>query len=322
LTSGVLIIGLGQIGLQYDLNLKKNEFVLTHSRAFNLHKDFDLLASVDNNIKYRSEFSRIYGLPSYDSLDEALKKHTPDVVVIATNTQTHAKILNTVLELLTPRVILCEKPLSYHANEAKYMVELCKSKGVDLFVNYMRRSDIGVIEIKRLIESRNFNECYSGVCWYSKGLIHNGSHFFNLLEYWLGPMMRFKIINKNKERVVENDCEPDLEVEFKRGRIVFLSAREEFFSHYTIELMSSFGRIRYDDEGKTIQFQDVVNDPIFDGYKILNPKSKYIVTNMEFSQLNVVDQLSKYIKGDKAYLCSGQEALNTLKSMQLIINKT
>ena len=317
----VLIVGLGQIGLQYDLHLDHDEFTYTHSCAFSKHKDFELLGAVDNDKEQRSIFSQSYGLPAYSDLSESLKNHSPDVVIIATTTQTHAKILSKVLEFSTPKIILCEKPLSYHLHEAKEMENLCRQKGVELYVNYMRRSDASVIEIKSLLKVNELNTDIKGVCWYSKGLIHNGSHFFNLLEYWLGPMKQFRIINVNKQRNSDEDYEPDVEVEFKKGSIIFLSAWEEVFSHYTIELLSPIGRIRYDNEGAVIHFQNVINDPVFKGYKVLNPEVKDILNNMQHSQLNVVDQLSERLKGNISYLCSGKEALNTLISMQLIIDR-
>ena len=242
----VLIVGLGQIGLQYDFHLAQDSFTYTHSRAFSKHKDFNLIAAVDNNKEQRGKFSQSYGLPAYDDLSEALKIHSPDVVVIATSTQTHAEILSKILKLSTPEIILCEKTLSYHLHEAQEMVDLCKNKGVDLYVNYMYRSDIGAIEVKNWLDSNNHKAGVKGVCWYSKGLIHNGSHFFNLLEYWLGSMRKFNLININKVRNSDNDYEPDLEIEFEKGKIVFISAWEEVFSHYTVELLTPNGRVRYD----------------------------------------------------------------------------
>ncbi len=317
----VLIVGLGQIGLQYDLHLEHDEFTYTHSRAFSKHKDFELLGAVDSNKKRRSIFIKSYDLPAYYDLSEALKTHSPDVVIIATTTQTHAQILSKILKFSSPKIILCEKPLSYHLHEAQEMVTISEQKGVELYVNYSRRSDLGVIQIRNLLKGNELNTNIKGVCWYSKGFIHNGSHFFNLLEYWLGSMKGFRLINMNKHRISDEDYEPDVEVEFKKGSIVFLSAWEEVFSHYTIELLSSIGRIRYDNEGATIHFQDVIDDSVFKGYKVLNPKIKFISNNMQHSQLNVVDQLSEHLKGNTSYLCSGKEALNTLTSIQLIIDR-
>jgi predicted dehydrogenase len=278
------------------------------------------LAGVDNDKEQRDIFSQTYSLPTYSSLTKALKAHNPDIVVVATSTKTHAEIVYKILESSNPRIILCEKPLSYDLREAQKMVDLCERSGVSLFVNYMRRSDPGVIEIKKLIESNKFKTNMKGICWYSKGFVHNGSHLFNLLTYWLGNMKQFNLICDNKTRVLDSDYEPDVEVEFDKGKIIFLSAWEEDFSHYTIELLSSKGRIRYENGGSAIQYQGVINDPVCKGYKVLNPKSKEVMSKMQHSQLNVVNQLSEYISGKVSYLCSGREALNTLTSIQLIIH--
>jgi len=321
LKNKVLIVGLGQIGLQYDLNVNQNEYTLTHSHAFSAHNSFDLLGAVDIDKEQRNIFFNKYNLPTYCSLDEALKIHDPDIIVISTETSKHATLLNKILRSSDPKIIVCEKPLSYSLAEAQTMVDLCENRGIILFVNYIRRSDPGVIEIKKLIESSKFKKDYKGICWYSKGFIHNGSHFFNLLTYWLGPMMQFNLISDNKKRSTQKDYEPDVEVEFEKGKILFLSAWEEYFSHYTIELLSPNGRIRYDNEGAKIQFQNVIEDPVFKGYKVLNPKSIKIKTSMEHYQLNVVNQLDEYLNGNMSYLCSGRDALVTLTSMQKIINK-
>lgn len=319
----VLIVGLGNIGMQYDLHLAEDSFTFSHSRAFSKHKDFNLVAAVDSQKEKRDRFSKSFSLPAYDDLSEALKIHIPDVVVIATSTQTHAEILSSVLKNSTPQIVLCEKPLSYHLYEAQEMVESCRIKGVELYVNYIYRSDTGVIEVKKWLDSYNLDVGIKGVCWYSKGLIHNGSHFFNLLEYWLGSMKRFNLINLNTARNFDNDCEPDLEIEFEKGKIIFISAWEEAFSHYSVELLTPNGRVRYDERGAKINIQSVISSPIFKNYKTLDPETKYITSNMYHSQLNVVKQLSDCIKGKSKLLnlCSGEEALKTLSSMQLIINE-
>ena len=95
----------------------------------------------------------------------------------------HSLTLKEVLAHSTPKLILCEKPLAYDLDEAGEMVEACESAGVKLFVNYMRRADPGAIEIKARIESGQIATPIKGVAWYSKGFLHNGSHFFNLLEF-------------------------------------------------------------------------------------------------------------------------------------------
>ena len=162
---GVLLVGLGNIGLKYDLHLEEGSFVHTHARAFERHKEFILLGAVDDNLECRDVFTKIYEKPAYIDLFEALQVHKPDLVVIATPTSSHFKILSNILKKSSPRIILCEKPLSNNLIEAQKMVNECDKRDIDLFVNYMRRSDAGVIKVKNLIDSENFKIDLKGVAW-------------------------------------------------------------------------------------------------------------------------------------------------------------
>jgi predicted dehydrogenase len=314
----VLIVGLGQIGMGYDLHLERDGPVYTHARAYSRHPDFQLLGGVDPDAQLRETFSRNYGCPAYADVAAALALHQPDLVVIAVPTQFHGPTLQWVLDLSRPKMILCEKPLAYHLQEARAMEWACAERGVKLYVNYMRRSDPGVIEIKRRMSSDEFGVPVKGVVWYSKGFFHNGSHFFNLLEYWLGPMQSSLVLNSG--RLWDGaDPEPDVAVTFERGQAVFLAAWEDAFSHYTVELLSPRGRLRYEQEGKMIQWQPAQPDPHFKGYTVLSGKHEIIESGMHRYQWHVAEQLARALRGQDATLCAGTDALQTLASMQQII---
>ena len=315
-----LIIGLGKIGLEYDIDKGIHEnSVLTHSKAFYLHPNFSLVGAVDLTYEKRVLFENIYKIPTYSNLQKALVELIPSVIVISSSTEKHFEILNEILLYRIPKVIICEKPLSHDIREAEEMVELCKKNKISLFVNYMRRSDPGVQSLKNMIEDGEFLSPIKGVVWYSKGLIHNGSHFYNLLEYLLGPLKNAKIINRGR-LWDHSDPEPDFEVEFSKGKVVFLSAWEESFSHYTIELLSKNGRIRYEQGGEFISFQRVIDDNIFQGYKVLDKNSILIENKMNIYQLNVVNQIDEMLRNNNYYLCSGDDALRTLKDLDFIVN--
>lgn len=314
----VLIIGLGQIGMGYDLHLEQDGPIFTHARAYSQHPEFQLLGGVDPNAQYREAFSINYCCPAYPDVVAALAQHRPDLVIIAVPTQFHGQTLFRVLELSCPKMILCEKPLAYDLREARAMVRACAERGVKLYVNYMRRSDPGVIEIKRRISGGEFGAPVKGVVWYSKGFFHNGSHFFNLLEYWVGPMQSFKVLNSGR-LWGETDPEPDVAVTFERGKFVFLAAWEEAFSHYTVELLSPLGRLRYEQEGKLIQWQPAEPDPHFNGYTVLSARHELIESGMQRYQWHVAEQLARALDGRDAQLCAATDALQTLVSMQEII---
>jgi predicted dehydrogenase len=315
---GVLLVGLGRIGMGYDLPLAGGDRVCSHARAFTLHPAFRLVGGVDPDSKNRRIFEQTYAGPSFASLAAALGDCQPDVIVIAGPTEAHGVILREALGSSQLRAVLCEKPISYDLAEARAMVRECEEQNVRLFVNYMRRSDPAAIEIKRRLDLGEIQTPVKGVAWYSKGFLHNGSHFFNLLEYWLGSMEGAAVLDAG--RLWDNrDPEPDVRVVFSRGTVVFLAAREEAFSHYTVELVAPNGRLRYDRGGEEVSWQSAGADPDFQDYFVLSGAPEMIASGMDRYQWNVADQMALALAGRGHSLCSGQEALATLEGMHTII---
>jgi predicted dehydrogenase len=316
----VLIVGLGQIGMGYDLNLDPMTYVYTHARAFNEHPQFYLIGGVDPDAGRRDVFSSTYGCPAYGDLCEALEQHQPTLVVLAMPTPVHEATLLQVLKLSDPKAVLCEKPLAYKLDEATRMVEASATRDVCLYVNYMRRSDQGVIECRRRLDAGEIATPLKGAAWYSKGFLHNGSHLFNLLEYWLGPMQSSVVMRRGRLWGM-TDSEPDVHVTFERGTVVFQAAWEEAFSHYTIELVSPTGRLRYEEGGKVVQWQGTQRDLYLPSYTVLSPYVEKIPSGMRRYQWHVAEQLALALSGKDAGLCTGVDALRTLVSMKRILEE-
>ena len=311
-----LIIGLGKIGMSYDLD--NASAIFSHSRAISKHPYFELLGAVDSCPIQRSIFQKHYNRPAFDDVDSAIKELHPSLVVIASPTETHLNVLNQVLSQFKPKTIICEKPLSYDLTEAREMVDTCNREGVNLFVNYPRCSDPGVIEIKKRIDEGKICLPMKGMAWYSKGFLHNGSHYFNLLEFWLGKYTGFKIIDLG-HNCNDLDSRPNVEISYENGSVVFMSAWEDEFCHSTLELLSQSGRLTYERNGPTIEWQSVVSDPSFAGYNILDPSIELIHDGSKQYQWHVFNQLAEYFAGNQNFLCTGHQALTTLEAMHKII---
>lgn len=315
-----LVIGLGQIGMGYDLELDPAQYVYSHARAFSLHPDFELVGGVDQNAEQRQVFEIVYQCPSFSSLEGALSQTNPQCVVIATPTQFHCEFLLKVIELSQPRIILCEKPLSYDLKESQMMIEACESKGIQLYVNYMRISEPGANEVKRRLQADEIMQPLRGIIWYSKGFLHNGSHFFNLIEYWLGDVIDTHLIQAGRD-LLEGDAEPDVHVRFEFGDVVFMAVQEENFSHCAIELVAQNGCLRYENGGRRIVWQPVTMSNDIKGYIFLSKHTEHIPSELNRYQWYVVEELSKSLNGKEVALCSGKQALHTLEHMQLILGK-
>lgn len=319
MSESCVVIGLGQIGMGYDIDLP-DAAIYTHARAISEHPDFKLVGAVEVSADIRVIFERNYGLTAFDSVEHVLEKLQPSVVVIATSTVSHSSILAGIVKVSRPKVVVCEKPLSNDIEEAREMVAICEKAGISLFVNYIRRTDPGVIEVKRRLDSGEISAPVKGVAWYSKGMLNNGSHFLNLLEFWLGDIKQVNVINSG--RLWDGyDPEPDVEVQFERGDVVFRAAWEEAFSHYSIELLSKTGRLRYEQGGELIEWQAVYSDPNFKGYSILNVEKEKITNGMGIYQWHVYDQIKDHFAGKATTMCTGYQALKTLEAIDLIVKQ-
>lgn len=321
MVSKCAVIGLGKIGMMYDLTIDNRKAIYTHSRSLSSHPNFEIAFAVDSSSTQREIFSKNYKKPVYADLEEASREEDIDVAVIANNTSAHYETIKQLLNYFEPKVILCEKPLTYKLSESFEILELCNERNIKLFVNYIRRADPAVIEIKNRIISGAIKGDIKGFAWYTKGFLHNGSHLFNLLEFWLGSLIDFDLINSGPSLDDGDDAEPDVCLVFERGQVIFLAAWEEAFSHCTVELLSSSGRLRYDSAGNYISWQKVINHPTLPQYKVIDNNVEVIVNDMNYYQKRVLDQLSLFLEGKGHTLCSGDEAIATLISMDKILKR-
>lgn len=312
MSHSVLLVGLGQVGMGYDLDCTAKDVVLTHARAFSTHPAFHIVGAVDPNSERRNLFAERYRAPAQAELSAALCEIDPDVVVIATPTDSHAETLRDVLGKRSPKAVLCEKPLSYSCEEAREMVRLSRDKDCTLYVNYLRRAAPGVREVKRRLADGRIAGPVKGVAWYTKGLLHNGSHLVNLLEFWLGPISGFTVIDPGR-RLGEADCEPDVHIAFAAGTVALLAARHEDYSLHEIDLVARNGRLRYAQGGGKIKWQSAIADPLVDGYVVLSEAGEDIVSGAGTTQWQVADQLAAALDHMASDLCSGSDALSTIE---------
>jgi predicted dehydrogenase len=317
---GVVIVGLGQIGMGYDLELDANQYIYSHARAFSLHPSFHLVAAVDPDAKQREIFTQTFHAPAYATAEAAFSSHQPQLVVIATPTPLHKETLQAVLTHAKPVAVLCEKPLAYSVAEGQWMVDACARAGIKLYVNYMRRSTPGFIDIKKRLDSGEIQTPVKGVVWYSKGFLHNGSHFVNLMEYLLGAMQSATLINKGRTWN-QNDSEPDVSIKFEKGEVVFLAAWEEKFSHYTVELLSPNGRLMCASGGETIEWQPAQTDGI-GMHSSLSGSPEVIASGMSRYQWHVAEQLAESLRMSSAKICSGKQGLDTLKLADYVLHQS
>jgi predicted dehydrogenase len=314
----VAIVGLGNIGMLYDEQLPPDYFVLSHARSIQLHPDFQLVGAVDPDPVLRKRLAQSYDVTADSCVAHLLTRAAPDVVVVASPTSTHGAVIYEVLAHCRPLAILCEKPVANDRDTAQAIVDACSDRQVPLYINFIRRGDPGIREIKTWLDSGRIAMPFKAVVWYSKGLLHNGSHFADLLTFWFGPIRGAKKIDPGRS-CGKGDAEPDIQFVFDHGSAIFCAAREENYSHYTVEVVAANGRLRYE-QGGVIEWQAAGPHLTLVGYQQLQLESEIVGNDMNRYQYQVAEQLSRALRGAAHTLCTGACAVETQAWLEELIN--
>jgi predicted dehydrogenase len=315
--AGVLLVGLGAIGLRYDLGRDPERFAQTHARAFSRHPAFRLAAAVDPEPARRREFTDAYSAPAFETIDAALAGESPEVVVIATPTDGHSAALEAVLARCQPKLVLCEKPLAETPAVARAMLAACERAGVQLYVNYFRRALPAVVEIRDRFMDGRIPADAKAVGWYTKGLMHNGSHFLDLMSFWLGAVQHARPLGAPRAGMAGADL--DCQLRFERGEALLLAAWEEAYAHSSLELLARNGRLTLERSG-VMRWQAVVPDPAWPGYHCLSGEATRMDMDLERYQWHVADRLARRLAGqDEDVLCDGAQALAAVETIDALL---
>jgi predicted dehydrogenase len=310
------VVGLGQIGQGYDYDRTDNRTILTHARAYAVHEGYELVAATDTDAGQRERFTAKFDRPVYADAGTMMLRHHPEIVSLCVPTDQHLSAFREVVPF-GPRVVLCEKPMSGCSADAREMIRLAEMYHCVLTVNYIRRFEPGALAIKERLDRGEVGAIEKGICWYSKGILNNGSHYIDLLRFLLGDVKATHVVLDNRQHA-DSNSDPDTCLHFAQTPVYFLSAREECFSLGKIELMGTGGQILYDDFGETIRIRKVEADSLFPGYRVLKRGDEQVPTDMGRYQWHVVDHLYRYLTAGGSLMSDGRSAAETLAVIEKI----
>ncbi len=183
-----LIIGCGNIGAMYDLNMP--EKVWTHAKAFSKTKDIRFsVADVDS--RQAKKIATKYKTTVVD-LTEKTDFRQFDIVSITSPTPTHYGWLKKMLEQNVP-LIICEKPVAANGKELAELSRLYQRSNSKVLVNYIRRFQPAYEKLRLQLVNRKANKTCKGInIKYQRGFLNNGGHAFDLLEFLFDKPFMFE----------------------------------------------------------------------------------------------------------------------------------
>jgi predicted dehydrogenase len=204
-----LIIGAGGQGALADAPGSGNEHkIISFAHALKEHKGFKLNGFYDKDSKKSIKAIETWSGSAYFNIERAIEVDKTDVVVIATSDSDHYKILKQLAEYPL-KLVICEKPICETLQQAREIVELYKSKGIPLMVNYTRRFLPYYEDLKRRYDAGEFGKLISWNLDFNRGLLHTGSHMVDFIQWFFGYQLNgmIKIERDNeitKERIEAN----------------------------------------------------------------------------------------------------------------------
>ena len=262
-----VVVGLGQVGQGYDYESQDDSVILTHAAALDAHPSFELVGGVDTARSKREQFEKKYARPTYATLGECCAGFCPDVISIAVPTAAHSRVFHEALSH-QPKALVLEKPVASSIGEAEKMLEAAARTNCPVSVNYLRRFNPALRELKQSIDDQKLGTLYKGVAWYTKGLVENGTHFLDLFHWILGEVTSIEVVTVGR-RWNNVDPEPDLCLRFGETTMHLLAGREEEYSMGRFDLVGTNGVVQYED-GHPIRLSYSQEDPIYPSYRNLS----------------------------------------------------
>lgn len=302
------IVGLGQVGQLFDLD-KLRTGIWTHFSAYErLTEQFELVAVCDpDQSKLEIAAERKSTLSLYKSLDDMLSNEQIDVISLCSPPQYHSdQILASCKKV---KAIICEKPLGVGLDECSRAVKECDDNGTVLVVNYYKRLDGCIPQVKKLMAA--IGELSYINAYYSGPLDAVGSHAINLLQYFAGDL-EFKTASCGAAELY------NAQFKFAGGKIAQLvctGPRESLI--FELDIIGASGRIRVLDNCSHFEFYRFEESSRYAGYEELEQQD---IEQEEAQErfLPMFEEVYKALNNETLKLSfAGKDALQT----QQLINQ-
>jgi len=307
------VVGLGQIGMGYDLNSDPAQTVGTHCRAISLNDSMRLIAGVDQDNTRRQEFIASYCNTVVDSVGELYRQLDPDFVAVATPTSTHLRVFEEIASRARPNLVLMEKPLAASYAEAQEILRIAESSQIPVLVNFLRRADESFHLIRALYANSVLEPPHRGVCWYTGGALNSASHFIDLLQGWFGQL---EVLNITRTFPINSfDFAGDFSLGNGQVEIDFLHLNPQNARHYSLHIYSQNGRLDYDLGGRRITMSNSGTDEHYSEQVALVARSTRVKS--DFSKL-----MSKvYLDVETQLLANGPRSILTSLNEASSVNR-
>lgn len=312
----VLIIGAGNIGALYDTPGSAD--ILTHAHAFTTVAGFDLLGFVDSDQAKAAKAAKLWGGRTFRNIDNAFSAQKIDIVCVCVPDENHYEVLDKLAEFPF-KLVFVEKPFTTKTKGTQKIIDLYKKRKISVVVNYTRRFVPEMEEYKNNIKKGLYGKYITGSGLYGKGILHNGSHMINLLDWFLGNITVVGAVDHFYD--FSND-DPTVSAVLKIGKNAFFlkGTDSRLYTVFELDLFFQKKRLRLTHSGSLVEEYDVTADKKMTGNSVFT-KSVSSKTSLNKALFYAATNIYDYLTKGKKLKCSPHDALKTEIVCGKIISK-
>ena len=307
------LIGCGRIGsLMADDPLLAGD-VFTHAEAYVRSPATELVAVCDANPALAQACAARWNVPvAFDSPARLVAVTRPEIVSICTPDHSHHAVVRQLIEQSDSiRAILCEKPLAMTLADGEELVRLADAHGIVLAVLYMRRHAGNLAALRAWLAGGALGRITAVNGSYTKGTLHNGSHWFDLLRMLAGEVAWVEAFDSLGEQ--GDDPTLDVLLGLAGGGLATLrAAPRECFTVFEMELLLERGRVRITDSGHAITVERAVPSPRYSGYVELTLEP-HDFGHRRDQMLYAVEDLAAALTLGRDPACTGRDGVAALR---------
>jgi predicted dehydrogenase len=309
------LIGCGRIGFLLENDPLRYKPCTHFGGAKSTGIKINYACDIDSERLHKfSEAAKIPENYLYEDYQKLIYDQKPQLVIIATWTNSHAEI-GIYAAKNGVKTIICEKPIASDLRQAAALLSECRKKNTTLIINHERRYDARYRAVKIILDNGKIGEIknvYALVLTSGKSskanpgnggglLLHDGTHMIDIIRYLFGEIRCVRGKLQRKPNYFEDRATAWLESE--TGIDIFLEAggSNKYFS-FELQIFGTEGKIT-----------------IGNGYQhlFLSENSKYYSGFRDLSEIQFPKIIGmNYFK--KEYL----EAKNSLKNKNTTISSS
>lgn len=299
-----VIIGAGKIGSEFDTPY--SDKILTHAHALSNHSKIVLDGFYDIDYKKAVNAAEVWGGQAYQKISDALCR--ADIVVCCVPDQFHGKVLKEIAAYM-PKLVIAEKPLAVSMIEAEEIRHLYQGK-IPMMVNYSRRYIKEFDDLRKHL--KEFGRFLRGVGYYGKGILHNGSHMIDFIQYLLGNI---EALTEATEKIFDLEGDPSVDVSMRIAQGVFsmIAIDSRIVTVFEMELFFEKARIRILEGGKKIEYYAVKESSVYKGY--YNYKLKRTMTADDSTAMQgLVENAVLFLENSGEMKCTLEDGISVLQT--------